>query len=278
MTGPGAVKPVSATLNGINLSYTDVGSGPLVVMVMGTGSPGRVWHAHQRPALLAAGYRVVTFDNRGIAPSSECAEGFTVADMVADTAALIEHLDSGPAIVVGTSLGARITQELALARPDLVRGAVLLGTYGRPTPMVEAFSAGERALYDQGIELPRDFHAAVTAHLNLSPHTLADDRSARDWLDIIGFGGQQRSPGVRAQLDLDDRHENRLDAYRAIDRPVMVVGFADDRTLPVFLSREVADAIPGARYEEVERTGHFGYLERPEAVNGLLIDFLSSLV
>ncbi|MFT3715705.1 MAG: alpha/beta hydrolase [Gordonia sp. (in: high G+C Gram-positive bacteria)] len=277
MSSPSPLAPVSAELNGISLSYTDVGSGPLVVMVMGTGSPGRVWHAHQRPALVNAGFRVVTFDNRGIAPTSECAEGFTIDDMVADKFDLIDHLGAGPAVVVGTSLGARIAQELTLARPDLVRGAVLLATYGRSTPMVTAFSNGERELYDQGIALPKDFYAAVTAHLNLSPHTLADDRGARDWLDIIGFGGASRSPGVRAQLHLHEREANRLPEYRAIDRPVLVVGFADDRTLPCFLAREVADAIPGARYEQVEQAGHWGYLEQPDQVNDLIIGFLRAV-
>ncbi|GAC56135.1 putative hydrolase [Gordonia hirsuta DSM 44140 = NBRC 16056] len=277
MTRPVPAKPQTAQVNGITLSYTDAGQGPLVVMVMGTGSPGRVWHAHQQPTLVNAGFRVVTFDNRGIAPSSECADGFTMADMVADTAALIEHLGAGPALVVGTSLGARITQELALARPDLVRGAAMLATYGRSTPMLEAFSRGERAMYDENIELPTEYYAAVTAHMNLSPHTLADDRSARDWLDIIGFGGPQRSPGVRAQLSLHEREDDRLADYRGIARPALVVGFADDRTLPVHLAREVGEAIPGARYEQIERAGHFGYLEQPEAVNQVLIDFLRSV-
>ncbi|EGD56977.1 alpha/beta fold hydrolase [Gordonia neofelifaecis] len=274
MTRPAVAKPQTAELNGITLSYTDAGSGPLVVMVMGTGSPGRVWHAHQQPALVKAGYRVVTFDNRGIAPSSECVEGFTLADMVADTAALIEHL-GGPALVVGTSLGARITQELALARPDLVSAAVMLATYGRPTPMLEAVSAGERELFDQNITLPDSYHAALTAHLNLSPHTLSDDRAARDWLDIIGFSGQVRSRGVRAQLGLHDREQNRLPAYRNVKAPCLVVGFADDRTLPSYLAKEVSEAIPSAEYREIERAGHYGYLEQPDEVNSLILDFLS---
>ncbi|GED98400.1 alpha/beta fold hydrolase [Gordonia crocea] len=274
MTRPAA--PTLAQVNGITLSYEDSGgAGELVVMVMGTGSPGRVWKANQVPALVRAGYRTVTFDNRGIAPSSECATGFSIDDMVADTAALIEHLDAGPAHVVGTSLGARVTQELALARPDVVRSATMLATYGRPTPMVSAFSAGERALYDQGVELPSDYVAAVTAHLNLSPHTLADDRSARDWLDIIAFSPQRVTPGVRAQLGVHEEEADRLEAYRQITRPSLVVGFADDRTLPEFLAREVADVIPGAEYAVVDKAGHFGYLEQPARVNELLLEFLA---
>lgn len=263
-----------AKVNGIDIAYEEAGSGPLVVMVMGTGSPGRVWKANQQPALVRAGYRVVTFDNRGIAPSSECAEGFGIADMVADTAALIEHLGGGPALVVGTSLGARITQELALARPDLVTAAVMIATYGRGTPLQQAISAGERALYDNEIELPAEYQAAITAHLNLSPHTLDDDRTARDWLDIIGFSPQLVTPGVRAQLGIHDDEADRLAAYRAISRPSLVVGFADDRTLPPKLAREVADAIPGAEYVQIVRAGHFGYLERPGEVNTTVLEFL----
>ncbi|PKZ66350.1 alpha/beta hydrolase [Gordonia terrae] len=263
----------TARVNGIDISYSVAGSGPLVVMVMGTGSPGRVWKAHQEPALVKAGFTVVTFDNRGVAPSSECAEGFTLDDMVADTAALIEHLGRGPAIVIGTSLGARITQELALARPDVVKAAVMVATYGRNTPLQEAISAGERALYDNKIKLPPEYEAAITAHLNLSPHTLDDDRTARDWLDIIGFSPQTITPGVRAQLELHNKESDRLAAYRGIDRPALVVGFADDRTLPAKLAREVAEAIPGAQYVEIERAGHFGYLEQPAEVNRVLVEF-----
>ncbi|MBE7160644.1 MAG: alpha/beta hydrolase [Williamsia herbipolensis] len=270
--------PRTASVNGISISYEDAGRGPLVVMVMGTGSPGRVWKAHQQPALVRAGFRVVTFDNRGIAPSSECAEGFTLDDMVADTAALIEHLGAGPAAVVGTSLGARITQELALARPDVVRCAAMIATYGRNTPLQQAISAGEREMVDKGIVLPDAYHAAITAHLNLSPHTLLDDAAARDWLDIIEFSGQQRTPGVRAQLQLHHDEADRLQAYRGITRPSMVIGFADDRTLPPHLAREVAQAIPTAEYHEVAEAGHYGYLEQPDEVNRLLIDFLGRAI
>jgi pimeloyl-ACP methyl ester carboxylesterase len=261
------------TLNGINLSYRVEGEGDLVVLVMGTGSPGRVWHAHQVPALRAAGFRVATFDNRGIPPTDECASGMVIGDLVGDTAALIESL-GGRAHVVGTSLGARVAQELALARPDLVAKAVMLAAAGRNDPVQTVMSRGERELHDQGITLPARYHAAVTAALNLSPATLRDPVRARDWLDVFEFTGSAVGKGVRAQMEMNE-YESRLDAYRAITVPCLVVGYADDRLLPVHLAREVADAIPGARYAEVADAGHYGFLEQPEAVNRLLVDFLT---
>lgn len=260
-------------LNGIELNVQTEGSGDLVVLVMGTGSPGRVWRSHQVPALVEAGYRVAYFDNRGIAPSSECADGFTIEDMVADTAAVISHLGGGPAHVIGTSLGARVTQELALAHPSLVRSAVLMATYGRTGPVQRAWSQALCDLHDKGSEVPPAFYAAASVIRNLSPATLADPDIAADWLQLYEFGGSSLSAGERAQLALAD-FEPRVEAYRAITTRTLVIGFSDDVLLPPRLSREVADAIPGARYAEVADCGHIGYLERPDEVNRLLLEFL----
>ncbi|TQM29024.1 alpha/beta fold hydrolase [Nocardia bhagyanarayanae] len=274
-----------ATVNGISLNYqvkgdrakgADVkGGGPLVVMIMGTGSPGRVWELHQVPALVAAGYRVCTFDNRGIAPSFEAASGMTIDDLVADTAGLIELLDEGPALVVGTSMGARVAQELALARPDLVRKAVFMAGHGRLDQFQKTLSLGEHDLDASGVKLPPKYEAAVTAVMNLSPATMANTNSARDWLDLFEFTGGPVTPGIRAQRKMDHDFD-RVQAYRAISVPCLGIGFADDRMIPPYLTREVADAIPGARYQEIPDAGHFGYLERPEAVNKILLDFFAA--
>lgn len=261
-------------LNGIRLSYQVTGSGALVVLVMGTGSPGRVWQLHQVPALVAAGYQVATVDNRGVPPSDECAKGMTIDDLVGDTAALIEHLGYGPARVVGTSLGSRIVQELALARPDLVSQAVMMAAHGRTDPVQSRLSAGERALYDARIELPSMYYAAITALLNLSPRTLNDRVAVLEWLDVLEFSGSSISAGVRAQLEVED-FPDRLAAYIGIRVPSLVIGFADDLMIPPYLAHEVAEAIPGARYEEIEGCGHFGYLERPAEVNKLLVEFFA---
>jgi pimeloyl-ACP methyl ester carboxylesterase len=260
-------------LNGIELNVQTEGSGDLVVLVMGTGSPGRVWRTYQVPALVKAGYRVAYFDNRGIRPSSECAGGFTLDDMVADTAALITHL-GGPAHVIGTSLGGRITQELALAHPSLVRSAVMMATAGRPEPVSQAWSQALCDLHDKGVEIPLPFYSVASVIRNLSQKTLADPMIARDWLQMYEFAGSSLGAGERIQLGLAE-YDTRLDAYRAITVRSLVIGFADDLVLPARLSREVADVIPGARYAEIADAGHVGYLERPDEVNRLLVEFLS---
>ncbi|OAK54684.1 alpha/beta fold hydrolase [Rhodococcoides kyotonense] len=266
-----------ATVNGISLNYQVKGTGDLVVLIMGTGSPGRVWELHQVPALVKAGYRVCYFDNRGIAPSYESAQGMTIDDLVADTAGVIELVRDGDekAHVVGTSMGARVAQELALTRPDLVRKAVFLAGHARLDEFQKTLGDGERALADSKTELPPTYAAAVTAVMNLSPTTLADPRSARDWLDLFEFSTAPTSPGVRAQLGMDDRFD-RSAVYSRISVACLSVGFEHDRMIPAYLSAELAKSIPGAQYVEIPDVGHYGYLERPDAINDAILDFLRS--
>ncbi|MFI9814182.1 alpha/beta fold hydrolase [Saccharothrix variisporea] len=261
-----------ASLNGLTISYDDTGSGEPVVLVMGMGATGRVWHLHQVPALVDAGYRAITFDNRGITPSPP---GFTIDDLVADTAALIEHLDVGPCRLVGTSMGAQVVTELALVRPDLVSQAVMMATRGRPDVMRAAMGAAERELRDSSVVLPPRYEAVNRALRNLSPRTLNDDEAVRQWLDLFELSPILWTPGLRGQLDLDITG-NRLDAYRDIRTPCLVIGFADDVRLPAHLGREVADAIPTAEFVVLEGCGHYGYLERPDAVNAAILTFFAA--
>lgn len=260
-----------AAVNGITLHYEEFGSGEPVLLIMGSGARGGVWRLYQVPALLAAGYRAITVDNRGIAPSSVCVEGFTIEDMVADTAGLIEHLGIAPCRVVGFSLGGMVVQELLLARPELVSQAVLIASRGRSDAMRDAITAAEAEMVESGVRLPPR-QAAVTQALQfLSPATLNDEVRARDWLETFEMSPADPA-SQRAQKCLD-LQENRLEEYRKITAQCLVLGFRDDLIIPPHLSRELAAHIPAARYAEFADCGHYGCFEAPDAVNAAIVGF-----
>lgn len=266
---------ITAQINGIRIAYEDTGgSGHTVLMVMGTGSPARVWEVHQVPALKAAGFRVVSMNNRGIPPSDECPHGFTMDDMVNDVVGLIEHLGFDNVSLVGTSLGARIVVEAALARPDLLSRVIALAAHARLEPVQQAMTRGEIELAGQTCLPPADYRAAVMALQYLSPATLRDEGLAQDWLDMFAFDDGRISAGHKAQLQISQSLGDRRPAYRNISTPLLVVGFSDDAAIPPRLSREVAEVVPGAEYVEIADAGHFGYLEKPAEVNRLIINYL----
>jgi pimeloyl-ACP methyl ester carboxylesterase len=263
----------SVMVNGIRLFFDEYGSGEPVVLITGTGAKGRMWTPHQVPALTAAGYRVITVENRGMPPSDVCPDGFTLDDMVADTAGLIEALGISPCRVVGFSLGGMMLQELLLVRPELVTQAVLMATRGRTDAFRSAMSEADSELLRNGTVLPSRYAAVVHATQFLSPRTQQNDQRIRDWLDMFEMSLSDSSVNP-AQLGLD-LVDNRLEEYRKIKTTCLVIGFQDDLIAPPYLCREVAEYIPSCRYEEVAGCGHYGYLEEADAVNSLIIAFFS---
>ncbi|WP_250029470.1 alpha/beta fold hydrolase [Paractinoplanes maris] len=254
-------------VGGCRLHYQETGDGPGVLLLAGTGARGRTWHLHQVPALVAAGYRVVTFDARGLTPS-DTPPVVTMPDLVADAAGLIEKLGLGPCRIAGSSMGARVAAELCLHRPDLVDRAVLMATFDRPSAFLSAMSRAERAVTG----LPGEYLAVVRAAVNLSPRTLADDRQTQDWLDVfqMPLGGDPGGTPSRLEAGQDD---DRLQAYAEIGKPCLVLSFADDLIAPPPGGRRIAGGIRGARYAEIPDAGHYGYLEQPDRVNTALVAF-----
>ncbi|SPM28990.1 Lysophospholipase, alpha-beta hydrolase superfamily, partial [Mycobacterium terramassiliense] len=257
----------------INLAYDDRGSGEPVVFIAGRGGAGRTWHPHQVPAFLAAGYRCITFDNRGVG-ETENAEGFTTQTMVADTAALIESLDAGPARLVGVSMGAFIAQELMVSRPELVRSAVLMATRGRLDRARQFFHEAEVELHASGVQLPPGLDARNRLLESFSRKTINDEAAVADWIAMFTTWPVKQTPGLRAQMYVSPQ-TNRLAAYRSIAAPVLVLGFSEDIVTPPYLGREVADAMPNGRYLQIPDAGHLGFLERPEAVNAAALQFFA---
>ncbi|CAM5269126.1 Carnitinyl-CoA dehydratase [Streptomyces fumanus] len=166
---------------------------------------------------------------------------------------------------------------------DDVRAVVLTGAGDR------AFSVGqdlkERARLDAAGEPPTTFGSRdrpgwprLTERFDLSKPVVArvNGYALGGGFELVlacELSMVDRS-AVRAQLGLD-LIPNRLPQYRAIDRPCLVIGFQDDLVVRPHLCREIADAVPGARYTEIPGCGHYGYLERPEEVNAAIVDFFA---
>ncbi|WP_329101135.1 alpha/beta hydrolase [Micromonospora sp. NBC_01699] len=260
------------TTNGVTLSYQSDGAGDPVLLIMGSSAAGHVWTIHQTPALHRAGYRTVIFHNRGIPPSSVPPGDYTLEELATDTAGLIETLDLGPCHIVGTSLGAIVAQEVAIRWPHLVRSAVLIATRARTDVLRAKMSLADKALRESGIALPAPYRAARTALEMLSPATLNDEEAVGNWLDIFELsGGQDVAVGQEAVIDnLGDRRP----ALGRITVPCRAIAFSDDLICPPHLVAETAEAIPGCDLVQIDGCGHIGYLERPDEVNGAILEFL----
>jgi pimeloyl-ACP methyl ester carboxylesterase len=117
----------STRLTDIELAYDVRGSGPVVLFVAGTGYPGATWLSAVVDCLVSD-YTVVTFDHRSTGKSPGSPELYSTRQFAADALGLLAFLDTGPAHVVGHSMGGRVAQWMALDGPSQVKSLVLAAT------------------------------------------------------------------------------------------------------------------------------------------------------
>ena len=134
-------------VNGVDLHYLQAGEGDDVLLLCGLGDDVTAWDGQLGP--FSERYRVTVVDNRGVGRSSLPEGEFTVRDLAADTIALCEAIGIGPAHVMGFSMGGAITQELAIARPDLARSLVIVGSWAYSDRLFRTFI--ESSAYFAGI-------------------------------------------------------------------------------------------------------------------------------
>src|SRR4029077_5497347 len=171
----------------IEIHYEDHGTGQPVVLIHGYQLRGRAWDK-QVPALLEAGYRVITYDRRGFGQSSQPVTGYDYDTFAAALATLLDHLDLRDAVLAGHSMGTgEVTRYLARYGSARVAKGVLVAPI---PPFLEPGPSPQPA--------PPPPPRHDRADHGLQP----DQRPAPD-------PGPGHRPGVLPRRGLPDQHRHR---------------------------------------------------------------------
>ncbi|MEY4751720.1 MAG: 3-oxoadipate enol-lactonase [Pseudomonadota bacterium] len=243
-----------------------------VVLAHALGLDAMMWDALANQ--LALDHRVVCYDQRGHG-ASDCPPGpYSIADLAADAARVIEHAGgsaTAPVVFIGLSLGGMVGQQLALSRPELLRGLVLANTSA-------AYPASARAVWNErmaavqagGLEavadgaLQRWFHEGFRA-----VHAAKVARWRRRIVSQNPEGYLACCAAIR-ELDLAEQ-------IRHIRLPSLVIAGELDMSTPPAMGEAIAQQIAGAQYVLIKRASHLSVLEQPLAFSNLVREFLASL-
>lgn len=250
------------------------GRGSPVVLVHGLGGSAANW-VQVFPGLVAR-HRVVALDLPGHGGSPSLRRGAGVGDFATAVAAALDELDTGPVLVAGHSFGGHVALRLALQRPDLVAGLLLVAAAGistampaarryvtlatrlRPAKLVQPLARrfGARTGFRRAVLRPW-FVSDADALPPRALRGLFRDTREHDGVDVAGAAMTRDDP--RAEIG-------------AIGCPALVLWGARDLQLPVADGVELARRL-GAPLRVVADCGHLVLAERPEAI----VDALAAL-
>jgi 3-oxoadipate enol-lactonase len=246
------------------------GRGEPLLLVEGLGQS--MWAWREQVPVFAERFRTITYDTRGTGRSAVPTEPYRIDDLAEDAA---DVLAGRTAHLVALSMGGYVALTLALARPELVRSLVLVGT-GAGGPERVPREQWVRDAYAAATGLPYDEYGRRTLPMTFSGSWA--ERNRKRFEEILAARGEHPTPAETL-----DAHINACYGYYArgceverIDVPALVVHGDEDLIVPVENGRMLASRLPNARYVELPRVGHNVPLEVPETFSALVLEFLAS--
>ena len=266
----------------IQIYYEDHGQGAPVVLVHGFLLDGHSWEK-QETALLAAGYRVITYDRRGFGASSRPSVGYNYDTLTADLATLLDQLDLREVVLAGFCAGTgEVTRYLGTYGHGRVRAAVLLA----PLPPFLPRAGDNPGGVDRGVlsafitRIGTDRPAATKTFLDRSYNLdlLGGVRvSHQAWQNSfhVAIGASAAAVSGCAAAWLEDF---RADLAR-ITVPVLVVQCGQDRITPPEVT---GNRLPGlfghARHVVIPDGPHAIIWTHADEVNQALLGFIGGLL
>jgi len=259
----------AARINDIDVNYRLEGQGPeTIVLINGLADDLETW-AFQVDDLLAAGYRVLRFDNRGIGASSKPAGPYSSRMLADDAKALVDSLGITDFHLMGVSMGGMIAQEYALAYGSDLRSATFACTYAAPGPfcsrMFDMWAGMAPVLGVPYVMRDVTLWAFTVPFFEQRGAELAEFETAMRYMD-------QPVHAYLAQLAVIQQHDT-TSRLGQIAVPTLVLAGEQDILIPVSLSRRLHEHIPGSRWATT-RGGHACLWEHPAEFNQTFLDFV----
>lgn len=230
----------------------------------------------QVPPLRAAGWRTLALDPPSHGQSPGPGRRFTMDECAV---AALQVLDAAgvrtPVLLLGTSWGGIVALRVALKAPDRVKGMVLFNTTAEP-PNLSAWTTSTMLTWMLAASAIDGFVNNMLLSLQLSAGTRRDKPLIGE--DIAArFRSWNRRAVIKTVRSVLVDRDGVLDALPNVKAPTLVVSGAEDTILPSPVSRRMVARLPNARHVEAPGAAHLVPLERPEAANALIFEFIGTL-
>ena len=284
----GAMRTID--VNGISLSVDDQGGGRPIVLLHGFPELAYSWR-NQIPELVDAGYRVISFDQRGYGASGkpQSVEEYDLAHLVQDVVSLLDRLGIEAATLVGHDWGSIVGWTAAVTQPHRVSRVVSLNVpyrgacFGFPNTKILAEQLADRFSYVLMFQREGEAEAGFEANPEgwlmgfyaggARGRTFMTQEELATYVDSFVAGGITGPVNWYRNIDRNAAAlAYALDA--PITQPTLVIAADNDPVLPVSLTEGMDRWIADLEVVVIDDCGHWTQQEKPGEVNTVLIDWL----
>lgn len=253
---------------GIKIYWDEQGQGEPVLLIMGLGWASQMWF-RTRPAL-AARYRTIALDNRGVGRSDVPPGPYSLASMASDVAAVLDAAGIKSAHLLGASMGGMIAQEFALQYPERVRSLVLACTAcGGPCATQADPEVIQLLFRREGTPAERAEAVAPFIYDVSTPRERIDEDLAK----LSEYYATEAGYTAQLQGILVWEAYSRLPQINA---PTLVIHGRNDRLVPAANAHLIASRIRNAQLVKLPNASHIFMTDQPEAAHQHFLEFLSS--
>jgi pimeloyl-ACP methyl ester carboxylesterase len=253
---------------GARIHWDEEGSGAPLLLIMGLGWPSHAWY-RSRP-ILSEKYRTIALDNRGAGQSEAPPGPYSIAQMAADAAAVLNAARVNAAHILGVSMGGMIAQEFALQYPQKVRSLILGCTTPGGPHAVRAEQEASQVLITRGQD-PDQFAKALSPFIyaaGTSPQRIEEDTAVRwKWYP----SGEAYFAQLQAIMAWD-----AYSRLAQISAPTLVIHGENDRLVPPENAKLIAARIPAAKLVMIPRASHIFTTDQPDAAHPAILEFLDA--
>lgn len=262
---------MKVTTHGVTIEYDDIGNGVPLILIHGFPHDRTLWR-YQLEGLQSVA-RVIALDLRGFGSSSDTPDVMHMDDYAEDVKALLDSLGIEQPVIGGLSMGGYIALAYVKKYADHMRGLILSNTRAAAdseSAREGRYSTAEKALAGGVSEI-----AASLLPKMLTQETIAQRASLAEY--VKKMMARQRAEGVAAALKGMAERPDRTRLLAEIKVPTLIITAQDDTLIPPSESETMARAIPNGTLVNIPAAAHLPNLERSDAFNSAVKDFLSKL-
>ncbi|NGX28886.1 MAG: putative non-heme bromoperoxidase BpoC [Candidatus Anoxychlamydiales bacterium] len=254
--------------NNIDIFYEFEGHGEPLIILGGFASDHYLWQDFIKP--LKEHFKVLIFDNRGFGNSTVSNPPYSVDLLADDAISLMNSLKIDSAYAFGHSMGSSMLQTICYKKPEIIKKAILSSSFIKIPYSTKLLLTLATELFERGIN--HDLLSKIVVCLGYSSNFLENIDNFNRVIESTKKRFIPTKKGYKGQAAATSNFDSSSWIDK-IDKEILILAGREDIETPLYLAQELHNKIKKSKLEIIENAAHMSYIEKPNQVYEVMLEF-----